>query len=65
MENNFYKRIYNITLCNVAQELVITSHTTYPKIGYRGPMNFKILQIWVFYISIFHAKNIKKQTRLV
>jgi hypothetical protein len=49
----------------LAQKLVITSHTTYPKIGYRGPMDFKIYQIKAFHISIFHANNIKKQTRLV
>jgi hypothetical protein len=27
----------------LVQELVITSHITYPKIGYRGSINFEIL----------------------
>jgi hypothetical protein len=29
----------------LAQELVITSHTTYPKIRYRGLMDFELWQI--------------------
>jgi hypothetical protein len=29
----------------LAQELVITSHTTYPKIGYRGLVDFELWQI--------------------
>jgi hypothetical protein len=29
----------------LAQELAITLHTTYPKIGYREPMYFEISQI--------------------
>jgi hypothetical protein len=29
----------------LAQEIVITSHTTYPKIGYRGLMDFDLWQI--------------------
>jgi hypothetical protein len=29
----------------LVQELVITSHTTYPKIRYRGSMDFEISQI--------------------
>jgi hypothetical protein len=40
MENNSYKKIYII----LAQDLFITSHTTYPKIGYRGPMDFELWQ---------------------
>jgi hypothetical protein len=40
-----------------AQELVITSHTTYPKIGYRGLMDFELWQIQVFHIPIFHVKK--------
>jgi hypothetical protein len=60
MENNFYKKIYIITFCNfLAQEPVMTQHTTYPKIGYIGFMEFKILQILVFHIPIFHAKTIR------
>jgi hypothetical protein len=49
----------------MAQELVIISHRTYPKIGYRGLMDFELWQIWVFHIPIFHAKNITNQTRYV
>jgi hypothetical protein len=40
----------------LAQELVITSHTTYAKIGYSGPMDFKILQIWFFTFLFFLPK---------
>jgi hypothetical protein len=29
----------------LVQELVITSHTTYPKTAYIGPMDFDISQI--------------------
>jgi hypothetical protein len=29
----------------LAQDLVITSHTTYPKIGYRGLVDFELWQI--------------------
>jgi hypothetical protein len=29
----------------LVQELVITSHTTYPKIGYRGLVDFELWQI--------------------
>jgi hypothetical protein len=42
----------------LVEELVITFHTTYPKIRYRGLKDFEISQIYVFHISIFHAKNI-------
>jgi hypothetical protein len=46
MENNSYKKIYNITLCHfLVQELDITCHTTYPKISYRGLVDFEISQI--------------------
>jgi hypothetical protein len=46
MENNSYKMIYIITLCKIlVQELVITRHTTYPKIRYRGLKDFEIFQI--------------------
>jgi hypothetical protein len=34
----------------LAQELVITSHTTYPKLGYRGPMDFEIFT-FLFFMS--------------
>jgi hypothetical protein len=44
----------------LAQELAIRSHATYPKIGYKGLMDFEILQIYVFHIPIFDAKNINK-----
>jgi hypothetical protein len=29
----------------LVEKLVITSHTTYPKIRYRGPMDFEVSQI--------------------
>jgi hypothetical protein len=47
MENNSYKKkIYFTTLCNfLAQEPVITLHTTYPKNGYMGLMDFELWQI--------------------
>jgi hypothetical protein len=42
----FYKKIYIITLCNfLVQELVMTWHTTYPKISYRRFIDFEILQM--------------------
>jgi hypothetical protein len=46
----------------LSQGLVITSHITCPKIGYRGLMDFELWQIKVFHIPIFRAKNIKNQT---
>jgi hypothetical protein len=39
----------------LAQELAITSHTTYPKIGYRGPMYCKILKFWTYVSKNFWA----------
>jgi hypothetical protein len=46
MENNSYKKdlLHNFVQFS-AQELVITTHTTYPKIGYRGLMDFMLWQI--------------------
>jgi hypothetical protein len=34
----------------------MTRHTTYPKISYRGFIDFEILQIQVFHICIFMQK---------
>jgi hypothetical protein len=36
--------LHNFVQC-LAQELAITSYTTYPKFEYRGLMDFEILQI--------------------
>jgi hypothetical protein len=40
----------------LAQELVITSHTTYPKIGYRGLMDFSYGRSRFFTFLFFMLK---------
>jgi hypothetical protein len=40
----------------LAQELVMTSHTTYLKIGYRGLMDFDLWQIYFFTFLFFMLK---------
>jgi hypothetical protein len=46
MEKHFYKKDLQHNFVHfLAQELVMTRHTTYPKISYRGFIDFEILQI--------------------
>jgi hypothetical protein len=46
MENNLYKKdlLHNFAQL-LAQELVMTIHTTYPKLGCRGVIVFELWQI--------------------
>jgi hypothetical protein len=46
----------------LAQELVMTKRTTYPKFGCSGVIVFELWQILVFHNPIFHVKNIQNQT---
>jgi hypothetical protein len=39
------KDLLHIFVQFLAQQLVITSHTTYPKIGYKGLVDFELWQI--------------------
>jgi hypothetical protein len=42
----------------LAQELAMTRHTTYPKLGCRGVIVFELWQIKIFHNLIFHVTNI-------
>jgi hypothetical protein len=41
----FIKDLQHNSTQYLVQELVMTKHTTYPKIGHRGFIDFEILQI--------------------